>query len=63
MPTSSRQMARILAHGIFVRRNAMSKSKIPELVAGLHGMGLARDVIYQKSDMFELDATRRIAGV
>ncbi|KAJ5100768.1 hypothetical protein N7456_006820 [Penicillium angulare] len=42
---------------------APHKVTIPELVAGLHAMDLARDVIDQEGDMFEYHTTRLAAAV
>lgn len=46
-----------------VEFKAPHKVTIPELVAGLHQMDLARDVIDQKGDTFEFYATRLVAAV
>ncbi|KAL2810711.1 hypothetical protein BDW59DRAFT_168107 [Aspergillus cavernicola] len=46
-----------------VEFKAPHKVTIPELVAGLHQMDLARDVIDQEGDTFEFYATRLVAAV
>ena len=46
-----------------VEFKAPHKVTIPELVAGLHPMDLARDVIDQEGDTFEFHATRLVAAV
>jgi hypothetical protein len=46
-----------------VEFKAPHKVTIPELVAGLHEMDLARDVIDQEGDTFEYYATRLVAAV
>ncbi|KAJ6117952.1 hypothetical protein N7523_005703 [Penicillium sp. IBT 18751x] len=46
-----------------VEFKAPHKVTIPELVAGLHQMDLARDVIDQQGDTFEFYATRLVAAV
>lgn len=46
-----------------VEFKAPQKVTIPELVAGLHQMDLARDVIDQEGDTFEFHATRLVAAV
>lgn len=46
-----------------VEFKAPHKVTIPELVAGLHKMDLARDVIDQDGDMFEFLATHLVAAV
>ena len=46
-----------------VEFKAPHKVTIPELVAGLHQMDLARDVIDQEGDTFEFHATRLVAAV
>ncbi|OKO92894.1 hypothetical protein PENSUB_12564, partial [Penicillium subrubescens] len=46
-----------------VEFKAPHKATIPELVAGLHQMDLARDVIDQEGDTFEFYATRLVAAV
>jgi hypothetical protein len=46
-----------------VEFKAPHKVTIPELVAGLHHMDLARDVIGQEGDTFEFYATRLVAAV
>ncbi|KAJ6163793.1 hypothetical protein N7497_003772 [Penicillium chrysogenum] len=46
-----------------VEFKAPHKVTIPELVRGLHQMGLARDVIDREGDTFELYATRLVAAV
>ncbi|KAJ6141198.1 hypothetical protein N7470_010094 [Penicillium chermesinum] len=46
-----------------VEFKAPHKVTIPELVAGLHRMDLARDVIEQEGDTFEFYATRLVAAV
>ncbi|KKK17251.1 hypothetical protein ARAM_001828 [Aspergillus rambellii] len=46
-----------------VEFKAPHKVTIPELVAGLHPMNLARDVIDQEGDTFEFYATHLIAAV
>ena len=43
-----------------VESKAPHKVPNPELVAGLHPMDLARDVIDQKGDTFEIYANRRL---
>ncbi|PYH88799.1 hypothetical protein BO71DRAFT_403570 [Aspergillus ellipticus CBS 707.79] len=46
-----------------VEFKAPHKVTIPELVAGLHEMDLARDVIDQEGDTFEYHATRLVSAV
>ncbi|KAJ5404041.1 hypothetical protein N7509_003912 [Penicillium cosmopolitanum] len=46
-----------------VEFKAPHKVTIPEFVAGLHQMDLARDVINQEGDTFEFYATRLVAAV
>jgi hypothetical protein len=46
-----------------VEFKAPHKVTIPELVAGLHQMDLARDVIDQEGDTFEFYTTRLVAAV
>ena len=46
-----------------VEFKAPHKVTVPELVAGLHQMDLARDVIDQDGDTFEFHATRLVAAV
>lgn len=46
-----------------VEFKAPHKVTIPELVAGLHEIDLARDVIDQEGDSFEFHATRLVAAV
>lgn len=46
-----------------VEFKAPHKMTIPELVAGLHQMDLARDVINQEGETFEFYATRLVAAV
>ncbi|KAJ6163942.1 hypothetical protein N7470_002614 [Penicillium chermesinum] len=46
-----------------VEFKAPHKVTIPELVAGLHRMDLARDVIEQEGDTFDFYATRLVAAV
>lgn len=46
-----------------VEFKAPHKVTIPELVAGLHEMNLARDVIGQEGDTFEYHTTRLVAAV